>query len=82
MIFDRKLHGSHPSLPDGYAESFSIDLQNDKKTADKAKELNNNIRYTDDKINKITEDIHSLEHTFCPWQTRHSHQWTCLDGNL
>lgn len=38
------------------------EMQNDKKTAEKAKELNNNIRYTDDKISKITEDIHSLEH--------------------
>lgn len=38
------------------------EMQNDKKTADKAKDLNNNIRYTDDKINKIIEDIHALEH--------------------
>ena len=37
------------------------EMQNDKKTADKAKELNNNIRYTDDKINKIIDDIKDLE---------------------
>ena len=33
MIFDRKLHRSHPELPDGFAESLTIDLQSDKKTA-------------------------------------------------
>ena len=38
------------------------EMQNNSKTKGKAAILNNNIRYTDDRIKKVSEDIDNLEH--------------------
>lgn len=45
------------------------EMQSDKKTQKKAKELTNNINYTDDQINRTLEDIQSLEKNISTYST-------------